>query len=355
MSVFRIAVVALILSPTFTASTHAGPSETWGFVEIAAGPHLVLDSGLAVRLNANTPVKKADGSAGKISDVTRGSRAVISLTPAGTARAVQVFRPGPVQEICLDRLPPVRGAANGVTARWGGQAWPRSLATLRVSYPRPATYVRFETRVLYQPREGAGAPRTARFVVQDSFGDVLCEKVVPAGGCGPLAIGLDAQATDRLTLAVMGGEGQLRQDWCLWLDPRFFTAWTGGAPHSLSAATVEKLVAGLTKTPLEGLTAVAIAPFVPTQLPSNDPVADLQADLIVALAQHWPVLGPYAQQLDPGLALDAKRKPELQKLGASHVVTGSISLRPDGLAVNALLVQVDNGALLAAAAARGER
>ena len=63
MSAVRIAVVALILSPTFTASTDAGPSETWGFVEVAAGPHLILDSGLAVRLNANTPVKKADGSA----------------------------------------------------------------------------------------------------------------------------------------------------------------------------------------------------------------------------------------------------------------------------------------------------
>jgi TolB-like protein len=168
----------------------------------------------------------------------------------------------------------------------------------------------------------------------------------------PLVIGLDAQATDRLTLAVTGGEGQLRQEWCVWLDPQFLTAWTPGPLHAVRQATVDQLVAGLVQAPAENVTGVAIAPFVPTRLPSNEPIADLQADLIVGLGRHRPVLGPYGTALDPGAPLDAKNKQALQKAGASHVVTGSVSLRPDGLTINTMLVQVDNNAILAAATAR---
>ena len=73
---------------------------------------------------------------------------------------------------------------------------------------------------------------------------------------------------------------------------------------------------------------------------------------MVLLGKKYRLAGHYRKQLDPGTPLTDADKKELQKLQATHVVTGSVNWRQEGVIINAVMVQVDNGALMAAVSVR---
>jgi TolB-like protein len=165
-------------------------------------------------------------------------------------------------------------------------------------------------------------------------------------------VGLDPQATDRLTLeAAPAGEGQLKQDWCLWLDPRFVAPLAATAPRLLCVGTAERLADAISQalgeTRIDGL---AVAYFTVANFPADQHFTkDLGQDLLVLLGRKFRVAGVYAKQLDVGAPLPDANRNELQKMAAAYVLTGSVSGRAEGTILNACVVQVDNGALIASA------
>lgn len=344
--------VAVALAASCAAQV---PSETWGLVSSIVGPNIVLDDGQLIRLQAQTAITKADGSAGKRVDINRGCRLVVTRSADGTVAQVKVFVPSATRQVFLSNTAPARGAAYVTTVQVGGSSWSRSLALLRATYTRPATYTQFRSQVRYDPRGLEGAPAAARFMLKDSFGDVIVERVLTAGGTAHLNTGLDAQATDRITLETApAGEGMLAQEACLWLDPRFVLGTPAATPMPISkdASTkvAEALAASLGETKLG---AVAVCDFKPVRPPKDQSfIQDLSRDLMVLLGKKYRLAGHYRKQLDPGTPLTDADKKELQKLQATHVVTGSVNWRQEGVIINAVMVQVDNGALMAAVSVR---
>ncbi|MBM3474427.1 MAG: hypothetical protein FJX75_14280 [Armatimonadetes bacterium] len=269
----------------------------------------------------------------------------------GSVTEVRTFAPRATQVVYVSNLAPVRGAAYVTTLREGGETRSRSLALSRVTYTRPANWTQFVADVRYDPRGVAGAPTAARFMLKDSFGDAIAERVVSAGQTAPLSAGLDANATDRLTLEVApAAEGQLDQDWCVWLDPHF-VAPSPGAPAMLSREVPARLIEALTKalgeTRLDGL---AVAEFTPIRVSRDQTfLRDLGEDLLSLLGRKYRVAGVYRTRLPVGVPLPDANRNELQKLGAAYVLVGSVNVRAEGTVINAMVVQVDNGALVVAA------
>lgn len=348
-------LLAGLLLPLAAASQPLQSAQTWGFVTEVAGPNIVLDDGQLIRLTAGTRIVRADGQAATREDIWRHKKVAITFAADGTATEVRVSAPGSVEEHYLSNLAPVRGAANVVTVSAGGEANSRCLAAIRVTYTRAANWVQFRSLARYDPAGTGGAPAAARFMLKDSFGDLLVDRVLSAGQTAPLNVGLDAQATDRLTLEVApAGEGQLQQDWCLWLDPRFVTPVSGTAARLLYKSTPERLVEALSEalgeTRIDGL---AIAQFTPVDFPADQYfVQDLSQDLLVLLGRKFRVAGVYAKRLEVGGPIPDANRNELQKLPAVHVLTGSVGKRAEGTVLNACVVKVDDGALITSATVR---
>jgi len=342
-------LLALLVGVLTSAPGRA--AETWGFVASIVGPNVLLDDGSLVRLTAATKVLRADGSAGRREDIGRGSRLVVTQAADGSVSEVRAFAPRATQLVYVSNLAPVRGAACVTTVREGGDTRSRSLAVSRVTYTRPANWTQFVSDVRYDPRGAAGAPAAARFMLKDSFGDAIADRVVSAGQTASLNAGLDANATDRLTLEVApAAEGQLDQDWCLWLDPHFL-APPAGVPGPLSrqlpSRLVDALARSLGETRVDGL---AVAEFAPIRVSKDQGfLRDLAEDLLVLLGRKYRVTGVYRTRLVVGAPLPDANRNELQKLGAAYVLVGSVNVRAEGTVVNAAVVQVDNGALIAAA------
>jgi TolB-like protein len=342
-------LLAVLASLVVTPSGHC--AERWGFVASIVGPNILLDDGALVRLTAGTRVLRADGSAGQRDDIGRGSRIVVTQAADGSVSEVRTFAPRATQLVYLSNLAPVRGAAYATTMRDTGGTFSRSLALSRVTYTRPANWTQFVADVRYDPRGAAGAPTAARFMLKDSFGDAIAERVVSAGQSAPLNAGLDANATDRLTLEVApAAEGQVDQDWCLWLDPRF-VAPSPGAPAMLSREVPARLIEALTKslgeTRIDGL---AVCEFTPIRVSRDQSfLRDLGEDLLALLGRKYRVAGVYRTRLAVGAPLPDANRNELQKLGAAYVLVGSVNTRAEGTVINTMVVQVDNGALIAAA------
>jgi len=349
---------ALALLVCLQACGNSAPAQlpqASGFVVSLTGANLTLDDGTLVRLGPATKIVRADGTPGTRDDISRQGRIVLTYAPDGTVAEVRAFPPRSVPEVYLSNLPPMRGSAVVTAATAGGELNSHSLALFRTTYPRQWNWLQFRSAVRYDPRAATGAPGAARFALKDGFGDVIVERAVSAGETARLDIGLDAQATDRLTLEVAPlGEGPLQQDWCLWLDPRFIVD-PGATPGAvLSRRTIERLAEALTtalgQTKVEHL---AIAEFTPVRVPADQFFPrEVSEQLLASLGRRYTVTGVVRRRIDVGAALDDGDRAELAKIGAAFAVVGSVSARQDGTVVNAVIVQVPNGAFVAAASVR---
>lgn len=338
---------------SLAAAPAEADNELWGFVTAVVGNSLLLDDGTLVRTGPQTRVVHADDRTGRLEEISRSSRVEVTQGADGSVSEVRVFAPRATQLVYVSILTPVRGAAYVTSTEAHGQRRLRSLALLRATYARPNNWTQFVSDVRYDPRETPGAPSAARFMLKDSFGDVIAERVLSPGETAPLNSGLDANATDRLTLEVApAGEGALEQAWCLWLDPHFVIApgTSNIAPlfsRTLPDRLVEQLVKALGERRVDGL---AIAEFTPVRISRDQTfLRDLAEDLLVRLARTYRVAGIYRTRLPVGAPISEGNRNELQKLGAAYVLVGSVSTRAEGTVVNAIVVQLDNGALVASA------
>jgi TolB-like protein len=349
------ALAVLVSLQAYGSAAPTQPPQTSGFVASLIGANLTLDDGTLVRLGPATKIVRPNGTPGTRDDISRQGKVVLTYAPDGTVAEVRAFPPRSVPEVYLSNLPPMRGSAVVTAATVGGELDSHSLALFRTTYPRQWNWLQFRSGVRYDPRGATGAPGAARFALKDSFGDVIVERVVSAGDTARLDLGLDAQATDRLTLEVAPlGEGPLQQDWCLWLDPRFVVD-PGATPGAiLSRRTIERLAEALTaalgQTKVERL---GIAEFTPVRVPADQFFPrEVSEQLLASLGRRHAVTGIVRRRIDVGAALDDGDRAELAKIGAAFVVAGSVSARQDGTVVNAIVVQVANGAFIAAASVR---
>lgn len=358
MAMKRVCISGALLSLLVAASGGAQAphsASTWGLVSAVAGPNIMLDDGQLVRLAPTTRITRADGQAATRADVWRHRKVVVTFAADGTVAEVRVFAPRSAQEHYLSNLAPVRGSANVMAVSVGGEPRSRSMALLRVTYNRPANWTQFRSQIRYDPAGAGAAPAAARFMLKDSFGDLIVDRVIAAGQTDQLNVGLDAQATDRLTLeAAPAGEGQLQQDWCLWLDPHFVTPVSTTAAQLLRKDTPERLAEALTQALGEArIDGLAVAQFTPLGVSADQfYMQDLSQDLLVLLGRKFRVAGVYGKKLDVGTLLPDGNRTELQKLPAAYVLIGSVSARAEGTVLNACVVQVDNGALVASATVR---
>ena len=354
----RIAVnvMCACLALCLANSLHAqNATESWGIVRTVVGRNVVLDDGQLVRLQEGTRVIRADGNVGTREDINRGCKLTVIRAADGGVSKVQVFAPVSLDLVYLSNVAPARGTACVTTVEIGKEKKFRSLALTRATYSRPANWTQFRCQVRYDPATVKGAPAAARFMLKDSYGETIVQRVLTRGATAPLNAGLDAQATDRITLETApAGEGTLPQEACLWLDPQFVVGVPTATPMALSKDTSTRIEAALTERLGETkLDALAIADFKPIRPPKDQSfVQDLSRDLIVILGKKYTIAGHHRKQLDPGTPLPEAEQKELEKLQASHVLTGSVNWRQEGVVVHALLVQVDNGALITAVTVR---
>jgi len=329
----------------------AQAAETWGLVASLVGPNLLLDDGALVRVAPGTRILGADGTPGDRDAISRGSRVIVTYAADGSVGQLRVYAPTATQRVYLSNLAPARGAAYALTAHDGTADRSRSLVVSRATYSRPANWTQFVSEVRYDPRGTAGAPAAARFVLTDSFGEALVERVVAAGQTAALSAGLDANATDRLTLEVApAGEGQPAREACLWLDPHFVIAAPAGTASALSRSLPQRLVDALVKALGEArMDGLAVAEFAPIRVSRDQTfLRDLNEDLLVLLGRRYRVAGVYRNRLPLGAPIPDANRTELQKLGAAFVLVGTVNARAEGTVINAAVVQLDNGALVAA-------
>jgi hypothetical protein len=96
---------------------------------------------------------------------------------------------------------------------------------------------------------------------------------------------------------------------------------------------------------------MAIPLFVGLRVPDDQALRDLQEDLVVAATGQFPVAGKSNQRPELGLPLSDGVRAEFTKLGAKCALVGSVSLRGEMTVVNAALVDLGNGEILATARA----
>jgi hypothetical protein len=328
---------------------------TWAYVEAVDGRTILLDDGSVLRLGAGAAIRRADGSTGTTEDLARGAKIVFETPHAEGLESLQVFPPRGPQAIYLYDLPTERGGASGAPAPAEGRLWPKSVAAVTASYQRSKYWERFETRVLYQPTKAPDAPAKALFAVLDDLGVPLVETVVPAGETRDVALGFSATASPHIVLQARPvGAGELRQEWCWWLDPHFVGARPAAARWTVALSSVEALTESLRPALAdERAGKVAVAVFSAARGTDAYALQDLQDDLFVAVGRNGATAGKYSGKgLEIGELLSDKEQDALEKLGATSVLVGSVSQRTEGTIINAALVHVESGAILGTATAR---
>jgi hypothetical protein len=356
MTAAILALVGVLWVPARTSALAAEMRQTMGFIVTIAGPNLSLDDGSLVRLAPGTKIIRQDGTAGSADDLSRQARVIVSYAPDGTVAEVRAFRPRSVQETYLSTLAPLRGWAVVTSVGAGPDLRARSLSLVRTTYARNPNWVRFVSEIRYDPKGAPGAPGAARFGLKDSFGDLIVERVVPAGSTARFEVGLDNQATERLTLeTTAAGEGALQPEWCLWLDPRFVQYPTGPPVAMPSPRVVERLADALVKSLGQAAAErLAVAEFTPWNVPADQfTPREVSEQLLTLLGQRLKVVGVMRRRPEVGAPLSDADRQELARMGASLVVSGSITGRPDGTVLNAVIVRVSDGALIGAASERG--
>ena len=346
----RSVAVALAMTACVLGHTQEAKS-LWGVVSAVDGMQILLDDGTAVTLVDGTQVIKVDGTAGAPEDVVRNVKAEVTLGADGNATRVELLPAPLAAEYYLTNLT-VRGAT-AVPATVGGRVYPRSLSALKGSLVGRPDVVTLQGAVAYQPAQGAKAPAGARFAVVNPANDVLFQRTVNAGESAEFRLNFPAGQALTLTLqATPVGEGALQPEWCLWLDPKLVallpTTTGTGVFKSTAEALLTDLRAALGETQAPPM---AVALFVPQRIPDAQIPADLQEDLVIGAVGRFQVVGKSAQRPELGMPLADAVKADLTKMGAQTVLVGSISDRGQMLVVNAALVEVASGQILATARA----
>ena len=354
MRVVLVVAMCSLSAAVPLAAQQGPPLLTWAYVEAVDGSNVLLDSGSVLRIGDQTAIRRADGSAGGPDDLERRAKIVFPVPGDGAVESIQVFPARGPQEVYLYDLPVERGGANGTAASIDGRLWPKCIATTGASYKRDKYSQRFEARVLYQPAQGADAPAKALFTVLDELGTPLHEVAVSAGQSARIALGFGTQTTQRITLNARAiGDGRLRQEWCLWLDPRLVGSAPATVRWTASPSTLAALMGQLGPAiASQQAGKVVVAMFYAARGFDDYALRDLQNDLFVAAGQSGSVAAKYSGRLRIGEPLSDKDRDQLKKLGATSVILGSVSLRTEGYIVNAALVNVDSGAILTTATAR---
>ena len=354
MRAVPVLAVCTVLSGAPLAAQQAQPLLTWAYVEAVDGTNILLDDGSILRLGAQSAIRKADGSAGTTNELERGAKIVFRVPGNGTVESVQVFPPRGPQEAYLYDLPTERGAASGTALPADGRLWPKCIATTAAGYQRSKQWERFEARVLYEPAKVDDAPSKALFAVLDDLGVPLFEVALSAGEMADVSLGFGAQSAERIALhARPVGDGDLRQEWCWWLDPHFIGFPTAAVRWTVSLSTVEALMQALgPAAAAEKAGKVAVTMFDAARGFDEYALRDLQDDLFIAVGRKGSVAAKYAGRLKIGEPVSDKDRDQLKKLGATSALLGSVTQRSEGAIINAALVNVDSGAILATATAR---
>lgn len=323
----------------------------WGLVDNVDGMTLTLDDGTTVQLRDNTRIVGLDGQTATVADITRGVRAEVLLDAQGGATGVELLPAPLAPEYYLSTLT-VRGATV-VAARLDGRIYPRSLAAIKAPFVGRQDVVSLQGGVAYQPPKDAKAPSAATFTVVNAANDVLFQRTLKAGETADLRLNFPAGAAQTLTLAVSPeGEGTLRPEWCLWLDPRLVGPLPAQAGIGVFRSTVRALVGDLRQALGEANPGpMAIALFGVVRMRDDQTVRNLQEDLLVEAMRQFQVIGKSGQRVELGQALTDAQIKEFAKVGAQCVLVGTVSDRGDMLVVNAALMDVGNNQILATARA----
>ena len=327
------------------------PRSLWGYVDTVDGQTLTLDDGSTVTLTDGTTIVALGGAAGTPADITRGVKAEVHLDAEGNATRVELLPAPLAPEYYLSTLT-VRGATV-VTARVDGRVYPRSLSAIKAPFAGRPDAVSLQGGIAYQPPKEAKAPSAATFAVVNAANDMLFQRTVKAGEAAPFKLNFPPGTAQALTLTVSPvGEGVLRPDWSLWLDPKLvgpLPAQAGiGVLQGTARALLDDLKGALGETD-PGPMAVAL--FGVARLRDDQSVRNLQEDLVIGAMRLFQVVGKSSQRIELGQPLTDAHKKDLAKLGAKCVLLGTISDRGGLLVVNAALMEAENGQILATARA----
>ncbi|MBM3501862.1 MAG: hypothetical protein FJX74_24680 [Armatimonadetes bacterium] len=342
--------LASALSLSFAQGAPPAAGLTWGYIDNVDGAALTLDDGTTITLAEGVKIVRLDGSEGSAADIAKGLRVELHLDAQGAATRLELLPAPLAPEAYLTALT-VRGAT-GARATVGGRTYPRSLSAIKASFVGQANMAALVGGVAFLPPKDA-KPAAARFAVLGPTSDVLFERTVKAGESGDFRLNFTPGRADAYTLLVAPvGEGTLQPEWCVWLDPRLVaplpTPQGVGVLRSTAGALLADLRAALGERQ-PGPMAVAL--FVPLRVRDDQALQDLQEDLVVGAVGSLPVVGKCAQRPEPGMPLPDAAKAEAGKLGAKSLLVGSVSDRGDGLVVNAVLVDVESGQIIATARA----
>jgi hypothetical protein len=330
------------------AQQAAGP--TWGYVDSLDGQTLTLDDGTVAKLTDGTKVVRADGADGTPQDLTRGARVVVVLDAEGTAGRVEVLPAPPAPEYYLTALS-VRGATN-MRAQAGGRTYPRSLAALKASFVTRPDVASLVGGVAYLPAKDSKV-QAARLAILGPANDVLFQRSLKAGETADFRLNFAPGRQDTFTLiATPVGEGALEPDWCVWLDPRM----VGPLPAPQAVGVFRRTAAALLADLKQALGdkqpgPIAVPLFVGQRVPNDQIIQDLQEDLVVCGVGMLSVAGKIAQRPELGMPLPDAVKAEAGKIGAQCVLVGSVSDRGELLVINATLVDLATGQIIATARA----
>lgn len=350
-AIATLGLVSAVGSAVAEDQPKEAPGQLWGLVDNVDGTTLSLDDGTTVELTDNTKIVGLSGQAGTVADITRGIRAEVHLDGEGSATRVELLPPPLAPEYYLSTLT-VRGATV-VAARVNGRVYARSLSAIKAPFVGRQDAVSLQGGVAYQPPKDTKAPPAATFAVVNAANDVLFQRTVKAGEAADLRLNFPAGAAQTLTLAVSPeGEGALRPEWCLWLDPRLVGPLPAQAGIGVLQSTTRALLADLKQALGETDPGpMVIALFGVLRMRDDQRVRNLQEDLLIEAMRQFQVVGKSGQRVELGQALSDAQKKEFVKIGAKCVLVGTISDRGDILVVNAALMDVESSQILATARA----
>jgi TolB-like protein len=352
--VLRTTVICLAVlgGALAAAAEEAGvaPGLTWGYVDSVDGLALTLDDGTTVKLSDGTKIVRLDGGDGTPADIARGLRAELTIDAQGAVTRLELLPAPLAPEVYLTSLT-VRGAT-GVRATVAGRTYPRSLSAIKASFAGTANTVALVGGVAFLPPKDSKMG-SARFAIVSAANDVLFQHTVKAGEAADFRLNFPAGRTDTYTLlATPVGEGTLQPEWCLWLDPKLVGPLPTPQGVGVLRSTARALLADLKQALGEKQPGpLAIALFVAQRVRDDQVMQDLQSDLILGALGQFQVVGKCSQRPELGMPLPDAAKNEAGKLGAKSLLVGSVSDRGDILVVNAALVDVASGQIVATARA----
>jgi hypothetical protein len=343
-------IVAVALASCATGQEDAAQpptGATWGYVGKVEGAVITLDDGQTLELAEGAQVIKLDGTVGAPTDILKGLKAVAQRDGAGKVTRLELLPAPPAPEYYLSAMT-VRGATV-VPAEIDGRVYPRSLALLQGSVAARSDVVRLEGEVAYQPQ--GGGPNAARFTILNAAGETMFEADVAGGQTAPFRLTFSPGYSPAYNLrATPVGDGTLKADWCLWLDPRFVGRSSITPGPVISPKTAAALIQDLAKALGETKPGpIGIPQFGRVRVSDAQVCVYLQEDLVVAGVGVLPIAGKVPQAVALATAPDKNAVAALGELGAKTVLTGTVSDRGGLTVINAALMDVESGKIIATA------